>query len=73
MGKESVCNAGDTEDSCSTPGLGRFPGGGNGNPLQDFCMENSMDRETWQVAVHNITKSQTLLDTWHKHVVAKIM
>ena len=40
--KESVCNAGDPG---STPGLGRFPGEGNGYPLQYFCLENSMDRE----------------------------
>ena len=36
-GKDSACNAGDT-------GLGRSPGGGNGNPLQYPCLENPMDR-----------------------------
>ena len=30
------------------PGLGRSPGGGNGNPLQYSCLENPMDREAWQ-------------------------
>ena len=35
------------------PGLlGRYPGGGNGNPLQYFCLENPMDREAWQATVH---------------------
>ena len=34
-------NAGDVG---SIPGLGRFPGVGNGNPLQCSCLENSMDR-----------------------------
>ena len=34
MGKEFGCNAGDTGDTGSVPGLKRFPGGGNGNPLQ---------------------------------------
>ena len=34
------------------PGLGESPGGGNGNPLQYSCLDNSMDRGTWQVAVH---------------------
>ena len=28
-----------------TPGLGRFPGEGNGNPLQYSCLGNPMDRE----------------------------
>ena len=29
------------------PGLGRFPGGGNGNPLQYSCLENPTDRGAW--------------------------
>ena len=37
-------NAGDTGGLLSIPGLGRFPGGGNGNPLQYSCLENFMDR-----------------------------
>ena len=36
-GKESACNVGDLG---SIPGLGRFPGGGHGNPLQYSCLEN---------------------------------
>ena len=36
-GKESACNVGDLS---SIPGLGRYPGGGNGNPLQYSCLEN---------------------------------
>ena len=40
-GKELSCNA---EDMGSTPELGRFPGEGNGNPLQYSCLENHMDR-----------------------------
>ena len=36
-GKESACNAGDLG---LIPGLGRFPGGGHGNPLQYSCLEN---------------------------------
>ena len=43
-GKESACNAG---DQCLIPEPGRSPGGENGNPLQCFCMENSMDRGAW--------------------------
>ena len=34
------------------PGLGESPGGGNGNPLQYSRLDNSMDRGTWWVAVH---------------------
>ena len=39
-GKASACNV---EDPGSIPGLGRYPGEGNGNPLQYSCLENSMD------------------------------
>ena len=43
-GKASACNAGDPG---LIPGSGRSPGEGNGNPLQDSCLENSMDRGAW--------------------------
>ena len=43
-GKASVYNAGDPG---SIPGLGRSPGEGNGNPLQDYCLGNPMDRGAW--------------------------
>ena len=43
---ESTGNAGDLG---SIPGLGRSPGEGNGNPLQDSCLENSVDREAWWI------------------------
>ena len=47
---------------------GRFPGEENGNPLQYFCLENSMDRGTWQATVHGIAKSWTQLSTYtHKN------
>ena len=39
------------------PGLGRFPGEGNGNLLQYSCLENSMDRGAWWATVHGVTKS----------------
>ena len=39
------------------PGLGRSPGGGNGNPLQYSCLENSMDRGAWWAAAHGVAKS----------------
>ena len=47
---------GDAEDVSSIPGLGRSPGGGNGNPLQYSCLENPMDRGTWWATVHGVTE-----------------
>ena len=44
------------EYTYSIPGLGRFPGEGNGNPLQDSCQKNPMDRGFWWGTVHGITK-----------------
>ena len=57
--KESACNVGDTEDVSLTPGSGRSSGGGHGSPLQYSCLENPVDRGTWQAAVHRVTKSWT--------------
>ena len=55
---ESACNAGGPG---SIPGSRRSPGEKNGNTLQYCCLENSMDREAWWAAVHQVTKSQTQL------------
>jgi len=57
-GKESTYNAGDLGLS---PGLGRSPGGGNGNPFQYPCLENPMDRRALWVTVHGVTKSRAWL------------
>ena len=57
-GKESTYNA---KDLGSIPGLGRFPGGGRGNPLQYSCLEKPMDRGAWWATVHGVTKSWTWL------------
>ena len=46
MVKNRPANAGGARDMGSIPGLGRSPGGGNGNPLQYSRLENPMDRET---------------------------
>ena len=51
--------AGDIRDVGSIPGLGRSPGGGHGNPLLYSCLENPMDRETWQAVVHGVAQSWT--------------
>ena len=61
VGKESTCNAGDAEDSGSVPELGKFPGEGNGNPLQYACLENSIVRRAWGAKVYVVAKSQTQL------------
>ena len=53
-GKVSACSV---EDLRSTPGLGRSPGEGNGNPLQYSCLENFMDYRAWVSTVHGVTKS----------------
>ena len=42
--KNLPADAGDTRGGGSIPGLGRSSGGGNGNPLQYFCLGNPMDR-----------------------------
>ena len=56
--KESACNAGDLG---SIPGSRRSPGEGNGNPLQNSCLENSMDRGAWLATVHGFSKGWTQL------------
>ena len=56
--KESACNVGDLG---SIPGLGRFPEGGHGNPIQYSCPENPMDRGAWRATVHGVTEWQTQL------------
>ena len=55
-GKESASNAGDLG---LISGMGRFPGEGNGNPLQYSCLENSIDRGVWQAIGHSVAKSWT--------------
>ena len=56
--KESACDAGDLG---SIPGLWRSPGERKASPLQYSCLENSMDRGSWEAAVLGVAKSQTWL------------
>ena len=63
--RNPLANAGDIRTVGLTPGLGRSHGGGHGNPLQYFCLENSMDRGIWWATIHGITDSDT---TEHAHV-----
>ena len=52
--EESACNAGDPGLS---PVSGRFPGEGNGNPLQYSCLENPRGGGAWQTIVHGLGES----------------
>ena len=65
-GEESAHNK---EDPDLTPGSGRSPGEGNGNPLQYSRLENSMDRETWQATVHGIAVNQTWLSNYNSYLL----
>ena len=57
--KESPAKAGDIRDTGLIPGLGRSPAVGNGNSLQDSCLDNPMDRGASWATVHGVAKSQT--------------
>ena len=54
------------------PGSGRCPGGGNGNPLQYACLENSMDGGAWGATVHRVPKSWEQWAIKHAHMSCKI-
>ena len=54
MAKEPACRAGDAGDLSSIPGEGRYPGGGNGNPLQYACLKNLMDKGAWWHTVQSV-------------------
>ena len=64
--KNLPANAGDPRDADLIPGWERFPGEGNGNPLQYPCLENPMDGGAWQTAVHGVAKSWTRLSDTHR-------
>ena len=61
MAENLPANAGDMG---SIPGWGGSPAEGNGNPLQDSCLENPMDRGAWQATVHGVAESWTQLSDW---------
>ena len=62
MAKESTCNGGDIADAHSVPGLGRSPGGGNGNPLQYSCLEISINRVAYRATVHGVTNQSDMTE-----------
>ena len=53
-GKESAFSAGDPGSILES---GKFPGEGNGCPLQYYCLENYVDRGAWWAMVHGVTES----------------
>ena len=55
--KDIPANAGDARDMGSIPRSGRSSGEENGNPVQYLCLENTMERGAWWVAIHGVTKS----------------
>ena len=57
--KNPPFSAGGVRDTGLTPGLGRAPRGGNGNPLQYSCLGNPTERKAWRAIVHRVTKSRT--------------
>ena len=72
MVKNLLANAEELRDAGPIPGLGRFPGGGNGNRLQYSCLENSTDKGTERASVLGVAKSQTQLST-HIHTSALLV
>ena len=55
--KNRPSNTGYTGDVGSVPGLGRSPGGENGNPHEYSCLKNPIDRGARRAAVHGIAES----------------
>ena len=52
---------GNAGEASSILGSGRYPGGGNGNPLNYACLKNSMDRGAWRATVDGVERSMTQL------------
>ena len=67
MIKNPPANAGDIRDIGSTPGSGRSPGGGHGDPLQYPSLVNPMDRGAWWATVHEVAKRWTWLKRLSMH------
>ena len=65
--KNLPATAGDSRDRGSIPGSGRYPGEGNGYPLQYSGLENYMD-----CIVHGVTNSRTRLSNFHFHSASQV-
>ena len=69
--KSLPAKAGDLRDTGLIPGLGKSPGGGNGNPFQHSCLENPRDRGAWWAAVYGVAQSWTQLKRLSMHACIK--
>ena len=58
-GKDPTCQCRRHRDARSIPGSGRSPGVDHGNPPKYSCLENPMDRGTWEATVHKMAQTQT--------------
>ena len=61
MVKNPPASVGDISNVASIPESGSSPGGGHGKPLQYSCLDYPVDRRTWRIIVHRVTKSRTWL------------
>ena len=59
--KESACQC---RRRGFDPWIGKFPGEGNSNPLQNSCLENPMDRGAWWATAHGVAQNQTRLSNF---------
>ena len=69
--KNPPAHAGDAGDMASIPKLGRFPGGGNGNPHQYSCLDNPTGRAAWPATVHGVAWRWARLSTHTRVWAAK--
>ena len=65
--KEPACQCRRCRRPAFDPGSGRSPQGGHGNPLQYSCLENPMERGSWQATLHRVAKSWTRLNWLSMH------
>ena len=68
MVKKASTNAGDIKDVGSIPGLGKFPGGAHGSPLQYSCLESPMDRGAWWGHKESLGHKQLDMTEATKHI-----
>ena len=73
MVKNAPANAGDIRDAGLIPGLGRSPGGVQGNPLQYSCLENPHGQGAWWATAPGITKSGTPQKQLRVHAVDSLI